>query len=339
MILLLITTLIKILTIFIPLLITIAYLTLFERKIIASIQNRTGPSIVGVWGLLQPLADGLKLFLKEIILPNGDKIKKPWLLIGRDLKGLFWLSPILTFFFSIILWAVIPLNGISISNINFDLLFILGISSVSIYGIILAGWASNSKYALLGALRSTAQMISYEVYIGLLFIIVIMYSGTFNLIQIVYLQSSIIYIIPLCPIWLIFFISILAETNRSPFDLPEAEAELVAGYNVEYSGMGFGLFFLGEYSNMIFMSVLTSILFLGGWNPLISSLDIIPNVFWLSLKTLFFLYLFILVRAALPRYRYDQLMVLGWKVFLPLSLGFVLLYSLILFVFNIMYLS
>lgn len=320
MLLLIIITLLKFLLIIIPLLIIIAYLTLLERKLIASIQNRKGPNIVGVYGLLQPLADGLKLFLKEIIIPSYSN------------PILFLLAPILTFALSLVHWVVIPISGISISNTNFDLLYILGISSLGIYGIILAGWSSNSKYALLGALRSTAQMISYEVFIGLLFIIIIMFSGSLNLIEIIFNQRHLWYIFPLFPVAILLFISILAETNRAPFDLPEAEAELVAGYNIEYSGMGFALFFLGEYSNMILMSLLMSILFLGGWYPLVdipcSCFFKIPEIFWISIKVLFFLYLFILIRASLPRYRYDQLMKLGWKVFLPISLILVVFYSL-----------
>lgn len=322
-------TTLKFILIVLPLLISIAFLTLLERKFIASIQNRKGPNIVGTFGILQPLADGLKLFLKEIIIPS---YANPFLFI---------LAPILTFSLSLVSWVVIPINGISISNTNFDLLYILAISSLSIYGIILAGWASNSKYALLGALRSTAQMISYEVFIGLLFIILILFSGSLNLIEIMFNQSNLWYFFPLFPVCTLLFISILAETNRAPFDLPEAEAELVAGYNIEYSGICFALFFLGEYSNMILMSLLMTILFLGGWHmmgPIYVLLILsfcIPQIVWLSLKVLFFLSLFIIIRAVLPRYRYDQLMMLGWKIFLPLSLSYLLLYIIFMYMFFI----
>jgi len=325
MILELLNIIIKILAIIVPLLIAVAYLTLAERKVIGSIQRRKGPDVVGVFGLLQPLADGLKLFIKETILPNQSNVL------------IFVFAPILTFLLSLISWAVIPFNyGMVLVDINVGLLYIFAISSLGVYGIITSGWASNSKYAFLGALRSAAQMVSYEVSIGLIIITVLLFAGSLNLSTIVAAQEYVWYCIPLMPLFIMFFISILAETNRSPFDLPEAEAELVAGYNVEYSAMGFALFFLGEYSNMILMSSVATCLFLGGWLP---PMDLfifnwLPSPFWFGLKISFLLFVFIWVRAAFPRYRYDQLMRLGWKVFLPLSLGFVLLTAGVLLGFN-----
>ena len=296
---------IRILSIIIPLLIGIAYLTLLERKVIASVQRRKGPNVVGFFGLLQPLMDGLKLFLKETIVPK------------QSIKFLFMLAPVLTFMFSLAGWAVIPfLENYRILYLNSPIFFILAIASLGVYGVVLAGWASNSKYALLGTLRSTAQMISYEVFVGLLLINILLCNNTFDLVNIVLNQRHIWYIFPLLISTVLFFIAGLAETNRAPFDLPEAEAELVAGYNVEYSGMGFALFFLGEYSNMIFISAFTSILFLGGWLPFSGFF----GVLCIGLKTTSLLFLFILIRAAFPRFRYDQLMRIGWKVFLPLSL-------------------
>lgn len=304
---------ISILSIIIPLLIGVAYLTLGERKVIGAIQRRKGPNVVGPLGLLQPLADGLKLFLKETILPNHSN------------KIVFIIAPILTFILALISWAVIPFSmGHVLVDINIGVLYIFAVSSLGVYGIIMAGWASNSKYAFLGSLRSAAQMVSYEVSIGLIIINVLLCAGSLNLSTIVLAQQDIWYIIPLFPLFVMFFISALAETNRAPFDLPEAEAELVAGYNVEYSAMGFALFFLGEYSNMILITSLTTILFLGGWLAPISFLNFIPGGIWFGLKTSLLLFGFIWVRAAFPRYRYDQLMRLGWKIFLPLSLGWVL---------------
>jgi NADH-quinone oxidoreductase subunit H len=305
-----------------PLLIAVAYFTLAERKILSSIQRRKGPNIVGTFGLLQPLADGLKLFVKETVLPsNCDVI-------------LFIFAPILTFFLSLLGWVVIPFGkGMSYTELNIGILYLLAVSSLGVYGIIIAGWSSNSKYAFLGALRSSAQMVSYELTIGFSILSVVVCAKSLNLINIVLSQEKIWYCIPLFPIFIIFFISSLAETNRHPFDLPEAEAELVSGYNVEYSAMGFALFFLGEYSNMLLMSALTSILFLGGWlAPLY--LTIIPGPFWFGLKISFFVILFILARAILPRYRYDQLMRLGWKVLLPLTLSCFIYTSSILLSFN-----
>lgn len=312
----------KILFLILPLLIAVAYFTLAERKILSSIQRRKGPNVVGTFGLLQPLADGLKLFVKETVLPSNCDVV------------LFIFAPILTFFLSLLSWAVIPFGkGMFYSELNISVLYLLAISSLGVYGIIIAGWSSNSKYAFLGALRSSAQMVSYELTIGFSILSVVVCAQSLNLVDIVLNQQKIWYCIPLFPVFIIFFISSLAETNRHPFDLPEAEAELVSGYNVEYSAMGFALFFLGEYSNMLLMSSLTSILFLGGWlAPLY--LNFIPGPFWLGLKISFFVILFILARAILPRYRYDQLMRLGWKVFLPLTLGCFIYTSSILLSFN-----
>lgn len=300
------------LVVLVPLLIAVAYFTLVERKFMGSMQRRRGPNVVGFVGLLQPLADGLKLFSKETILPSNANLT------------LFVLAPILTFVLSLMGWIVIPFSQNSvISDINIGILYLFAISSLSVYGIILAGWSSNSKYPFLGALRSAAQMVSYEVSIGFIIIAVVVCSGSFNLVDIVLAQSKIWFIVPLFPAFIMFFISALAETNRHPFDLPEAEAELVSGYNVEYSAMGFALFFLGEYANMLIMSAMVSILFLGGWLPLLNvfPLNIVPHSLWLSLKISIFVIAFVWARAALPRYRYDQLMSLGWKAFLPLSIA------------------
>jgi len=315
MIFLTLINIVKILFIIVPLLISVAYFTLAERKIMGSIQRRKGPNVIGWFGLLTPLADGLKLFSKETILPsNSDLI-------------VFVIAPMTTFLLSLIGWAVIPFGeGIVGSDIQIGVLYLFGISSLGVYGIITSGWSSNSKYAFLGALRSAAQMVSYEVSIGFIIICVVLCVGSFNLTEIVIAQKNIWFCIPLFPVFIMFFISALAETNRHPFDLPEAEAELVSGYNVEYSAMGFALFFLGEYANMLLMSCLTTILFFGGWLPLfdIFPFNIIPSFIWFGLKICFFVILFIWFRAILPRYRYDQLMTLGWKVFLPLSLSYLL---------------
>jgi NADH-quinone oxidoreductase subunit H len=299
----------------VPLLISVAYFTIAERKFMGSIQRRRGPNVIGFVGLLQPLADGLKLFVKETILPSNSNIY------------VFLLAPVLTFVLSLIGWAVIPLaETIVISDMNLGVLYLLAVSSLSVYGIIMAGWSSNSKYPFLGSLRSAAQMISYEVSIGFIIVNICVCAGSFNLSNIVLAQEKIWFIIPLFPMFILFYISMLAETNRHPFDLPEAEAELVSGYNVEYSAMTFALFFLGEYANMLLMSAFSSILFLGGWLPLfnIVPLNMLPGSFWLSLKIVIGVLFFILTRAALPRYRYDQLMHIGWKSFLPLSLGYLL---------------
>lgn len=315
-------TFLKTLFLILPLLIAIAYFTLAERKILSSIQRRKGPNVVGTFGLLQPLADGLKLFVKETVLPSNCDVV------------LFIFAPILTFFLSLVSWVVIPFGkGMSYAELNIGILYLLAISSLGVYGIIIAGWSSNSKYAFLGALRSSAQMVSYELTISFSILSVVVCARSLNLVDIVLSQQKIWYCIPLFPIFIIFFISSLAETNRHPFDLPEAEAELVSGYNVEYSAMGFALFFLGEYSNMLLMSALTSILFLGGWlSPFF--FNFIPGPFWLGLKISFFVVLFVLARAILPRYRYDQLMRLGWKVFLPLTLGCFIYTTGILLSFN-----
>lgn len=315
----------RFLLLLVPLLLSIAYLTLLERKVMAGIQRRRGPNVVGAFGLLQPLADGLKLFLKETILPHNANIL------------LFILAPMITFVLSIVGWVVIPFGPRAIiSDVSLGLMFIFSISALGVYGIIISGWSSNSKYAFMGALRSAAQMISYEVSIGFILATVILCVGSMNLSSIVASQNSIWFLLPLLPSGLIFFICCLAETNRHPFDLPEAEAELVSGYNVEYSAMGFALFFLGEYSNMILMCSLTAALFLGGWQPPFWLLCFIPKPFWFSIKILFLLILFVAIRAALPRYRYDQLMHLGWKVFLPFSIGWVLFVSGILVTFNLL---
>ncbi len=299
----------RIVLIILPLIIAMAYLTLMERKVIAAMQMRKGPNVVGPFGLLQPFADGVKLMSKELILPTESN------------KVLFVLAPVITFTLAMAGWAVIPFGaGLVLADINVGVLYLLAISSLGVYGIIIAGWASNSKYPFLGAIRSAAQMVSYEVSIGLVIITVLLCAGSLNLSAIVNAQKGMWYIIPLFPMFVIFFISILAETNRHPFDLPEAEAELVSGYNVEYSSMIFAMFFLGEYMNMILMSANATILFLGGWLPPMASLSFIPGPIWFALKIVACLFIFIWARATLPRYRYDQLMRLGWKVFLPLSL-------------------
>lgn len=303
-----------ILLIALPLLGAVAYLTLMERKVIGAMQLRKGPNVVGPFGLLQPLADGLKLMLKEVIIPTNSN------------KALFLLAPIITFVLALIGWAVIPFSEtFVIANINVGVTYLLATSSLGVYGIIIAGWASNSKYAFLGAIRSSAQMISYEVSIGLIIISVVLLVGSLNLSEIVLAQKTHWFALPCLPMFVLFFISGLAETNRLPFDLPEAESELVAGYNVEYSSMPFSMFFLGEYANMILISAFATILFLGGWLPPFDNdfFNAIPGPIWFMAKIFFLLFCFIWVRATLPRYRYDQLMRLGWKVFLPLSLTWV----------------
>ena len=319
----------KILMITIPLILSVAYLTYAERKIIASMQLRRGPNVVGPLGLLQPIADAVKLMFKEIILPSKAN------------KILFIMAPMITFILSLVAWAVIPINsGVALANINIGIFYLLAISSLGVYGIIIAGWSSNSNYAFLGAIRSAAQMISYEVSIGLVIITVLLTVGSLNLTDIVVKQQNLPWYIQLLmlPMAVVFFISILAETNRLPFDLPEAEAELVAGYNVEYSSMPFALFFLGEYANMILTSAMMTVLFLGGWLPPfgLEFLNFIPGIVWFVGKICFVLFCFIWVRASFPRYRYDQLMYLGWKVFLPISLFWVILISSILFFNNLL---
>jgi NADH-quinone oxidoreductase subunit H len=315
----------QVLAIIVPLLICVAFLTLAERKVIAAIQLRKGPNVVGPFGLLQPFADGLKLLLKETIIPSGAN------------RGVFIIAPIVTFLLSLVAWAVIPFDvGVVVSDINVGILYLFAISSLGVYGIIMAGWASNSKYAFLGALRSAAQMVSYEVSIGFVMITVLLCVGSLNLTQIVLAQKTVWFFIPLFPMFVIFFVSALAETNRSPFDLPEGESEIVAGYFVEYSSMAFALFFLGEYSAMILMSGMTSIMFLGGWLPPfdIAPFNWIPGPVWFAAKIAFCLFVFLWVRATLPRYRYDQLMRLGWKVFLPFSLIWVVLTAGVLVAFG-----
>ena len=315
----------KSLALIVPLLVGVAYLTLLERKVMASMHQRRGPNVVGLFGMLQAFADGLKLFVKETILPSSANTL------------IFILAPITTFLISLVVWAVIPFgDNLVFADINVGVLYILAISSLGVYGIITSGWSSNSKWAFLGALRSAAQMISYEVSIGIIILCVLLCSGSLNLSDIVESQRNVWYILPLFPLFLMFFISGLAETNRAPFDLPEAEAELVSGYSTEYSAMGFALFFLGEYANMILMSSAITIYFLGGWLSPLSFIpfDIIPSCFWFGFKTTLILFLFIWVRAAYPRYRYDQLMRLGWKIFLPLSLGWLLFISGVLLGFD-----
>lgn len=307
-----------ILLLVIPLLIAVAYLTYAERKVIAFMQMRKGPNVVGPFGLLQPIADAVKLMFKELIVPTHAN------------KILFIMAPMITFILAMIGWAVIPISETwVISDLNVGVLYLLAISSLGVYGVIIAGWASNSKYAFLGAIRSAAQMVSYEVSIGFVLITVLLVVGSLNLKDIVLVERAWWMDVMLFPMFIVFFISTLAETNRLPFDLPEAEAELVAGYNVEYSSMTFALFFLGEYANMILMSGMTTVLFLGGWLPPfgIESLAVIPAPIWFILKTSLLLFAFLWVRATFPRYRYDQLMRLGWKVFLPLSLFWVVLVS------------
>ncbi len=321
----LIIIVLKILAIVVPLLVGVAYMTYAERKIMGAMQLRQGPSIVGPFGLLQPFADGLKLFSKEHILPAGSN------------RVLFYMAPMLTFFLALVAWAVIPFDtGMVLADINVGILYLIAISSLGVYGIVVAGWASNSRYAFLGALRSAAQMVSYEVSMGLVIISVLLCVGSLNLTKIVEAQQTIWFAIPLLPMFVIFFISALAETNRSPFDLPEGESELVAGFMVEYSSMPFALFFLGEYANMILMSGMTSILFLGGWLPPLpfAPFTWIPGPIWFALKIALCLFVYVWVRATMPRYRYDQLMRLGWKVFLPFSLVWVVLTAGVLVTFG-----
>jgi NADH-quinone oxidoreductase subunit H len=309
----------------------VAYLTFVERKVIGAMHLRKGPNVVGPFGLLQPMADGLKLFLKETILPSSAN------------RAVFVIAPMVTFFLSLIAWAVIPFGeGLVLADINVGILYLFAISSLGVYGVIMAGWASNSKYAFLGALRSAAQMVSYEVSMGFVIITVLLCVGSLNLSDIVLAQQGPWGMFgwfwsPLFPMAVIFFVSTLAETNRHPFDLPEAEAELVAGYNVEYSAMTFALFFLGEYANMILMSAMTSILFLGGWLPPfdIAPFTWIPGPVWFALKIAGCLFVFLWVRATFPRYRYDQLMRLGWKVFLPVSLAAVVIVAGVLIAFDL----
>ena len=316
---------IKFLCVIVPLLISVAYFTLAERKVLGAIQRRRGPNVVGVYGLLQPLADGLKLFVKEAIVPSNSN------------KALFQASPVITFLVSLVGYTIIPFDKFSVfADINLGVIYLFAVSSLGIYGIIMSGWSSNSKYAFLGALRSTAQMVSYEVSIGFIIVIIAIFVGSFNLSNIIESQANLWHVFTFLPLWLMFFVTALAETNRHPFDLPEAEAELVSGYNVEYSAMGFAMFSLGEYANMLMMSSFNTILFFGGWlTPLsLTSLFNIPLSIWFGAKICFFVLLFIFMRAALPRYRYDLLMYLGWKCFLPLSLAYLILVSGVLASFN-----
>ena len=317
----------KILFLLIPLLISIAMIVWLDRRVWAFVQKRRGPNVVGPFGLFQSFADVLKYVFKEIIIPASSN------------KTIFILAPIVTMTLALIAWAVIPFSETQVlANINVGILYLFAVSSLSVYGIIMGGWASNSKYPFLGSIRSAAQMVSYEVSIGVIIINVLLCVGSLNLNDIVLAQEKIWFVIPLFPMFIIFFISALAETNRPPFDLPEAEAELVAGYQTEYSGMMYAMFWLGEYANILLMCAMGSILFLGGW---LSTIDIfpfsiIPSPFWLIFKILFLFILFSLVKAIVPRYRYDQLMKLGWKIFLPLSLTWVILTSSYLLYFDLL---
>ena len=317
----------KILFLLVPVLVSVAMIVWLDRRIWAFVQKRRGPNVVGPFGLFQSIADALKYVFKEIIVPASSN------------KVIFVLAPIVTMTLALIAWAVIPFSETQVlANINVGILYLFAVSSLGVYGIIMGGWASNSKYPFLGAIRSAAQMISYEISIGIIIINVLLCVGSLNLNDIVLAQKKVWFIIPLFPMFVIFFISALAETNRPPFDLPEAEAELVAGYQTEYSGMMYAMFWLGEYANILLMCAMGSILFLGGWlTPIeIFPFDIIPSALWLILKILFLFILFALVKAIDPRYRYDQLMKLGWKIFLPLSLIWVVLTASYLFYFNLL---
>ena len=315
----------QILAIIVPLLLSVAYLTYAERKVIAAMQLRKGPNVVGPFGLLQPIADGVKLLFKETILPAGAN------------RVVFIAAPMLTFILALIGWAVIPFDdGWVVADINVGILYLFAISSLGVYGVIMAGWASNSKYPFLGALRSAAQMVSYEISMGFVIITVLLCVGSLNLTDIVLAQQGLWFAVPLLPMFVIFFISTLAETNRSPFDLPEGESEIVAGFFLEYSSFPFALFFLGEYANMLLMGAMTTILFLGGWLPIVdvAPFNWIPGIFWFAGKVALVMFCFLWIRATFPRYRYDQLMRLGWKVFLPLSLFWVVLTAGVLIAFD-----
>ena len=317
----------KILFLLVPVLVSVAMIVWLDRRVWAFVQKRQGPNVVGPFGLLQSLADALKYIFKEIIIPASSN------------KVIFILAPIITMTLALIAWAVIPFGVEQVlADINVGILYIFAVSSLGVYGIIMGGWASNSKYPFLGAIRSAAQMVSYEVSIGIIIINVLLCVGSLNLNDIVVAQKEMWFVIPLFPMFVIFFISALAETNRPPFDLPEAEAELVAGYQTEYSGMMYAMFWLGEYANILLMCALGSILFLGGWlSPIdLYPFNLIPGAIWLILKILFLFILFALVKAIVPRYRYDQLMRLGWKIFLPLSLTYVVLTASYLFYFNLL---
>ena len=317
----------KILFLLIPILVSVAMIVWLDRRVWGLVQKRKGPNVVGPFGLLQTLADALKYILKEVIIPASAN------------KPVFILAPIITMTLALIAWAVIPMSETMIlSDINVGLLYLFAVSSLGVYGIIMGGWASNSKYPFLGAIRSAAQMVSYEVSIGVIIINVLLCVGSLNLNDIILAQENLWFIIPLFPMFVIFFISALAETNRPPFDLPEAEAELVAGYQTEYSGMMYAMFWLGEYANILLMCAMGSILFLGGWlSPIdLYPFNLIPGAIWMIFKILFLFVLFALVKAIVPRYRYDQLMRLGWKIFLPLSLTWVVLTASYLFYFNLL---
>ena len=317
----------KILFLLVPVLVTVAMIVWLDRRVWSLAQKRQGPNVVGPFGLLQSLADALKYVFKEIIIPSSSN------------KVIFILAPIVTMTLALIAWAVIPFSKTQVlADINVGILYIFAVSSLGVYGIIMGGWASNSKYPFLGAIRSAAQMVSYEVSIGIIIINVLLCVGSLNLNDIVMAQENLWFVIPLFPMFIIFFISALAETNRPPFDLPEAEAELVAGYQTEYSGMMYAMFWLGEYANILLMCALGSILFLGGWLSPIDfyPFNMIPGAIWLVFKILLLFFLFALVKATVPRYRYDQLMRLGWKIFLPLSLTYVVLTASYLFYFNLL---
>ena len=315
----------KILFLLVPVLVSVAMVVWLDRRVWAFVQKRQGPNVVGPFGLLQSLADALKYIFKEMIIPSSSN------------KIIFILAPIVTMTLALIAWAVIPFSATQVlADINVGILYLFAVSSLGVYGIIMGGWASNSKYPFLGAIRSAAQMVSYEVSIGVIIINVLLCVGSLNLNDIVESQKDLWFVIPLFPMFVIFFISALAETNRPPFDLPEAEAELVAGYQTEYSGMMYAMFWLGEYANILLMCAMGSILFLGGWLPIIDiyPLNLIPPPLWMILKILFLFFLFALVKAIVPRYRYDQLMRLGWKIFLPFSLFYVVLTASFLFYFD-----
>ena len=315
----------KILFLLVPILVSVAMIVWLDRRVWGLVQKRKGPNVVGPFGLLQTLADALKYIFKEIIIPASAN------------KAVFILAPIVTMTLALVAWAVIPLSEeLVLSDINVGVLYLFAVSSLGVYGIIMGGWASNSKYPFLGAIRSAAQMVSYEVSIGIIIINVLLCVGSLNLKDIVLAQKELWYVIPLFPMFVIFFISALAETNRPPFDLPEAEAELVAGYQTEYSGMMYAMFWLGEYANILLMCALGSILFLGGWLPIIDiyPINLIPAPIWMILKILFLFLLFALIKAIVPRYRYDQLMRLGWKIFLPFSLIYLIFTASFLFYFD-----
>ena len=315
----------RILFVLIPVLVSVAMIVWFDRRVWGLVQKRKGPNVVGPFGLLQTLADALKYFFKEIIIPSSAN------------KTIFILAPIITMTLALVAWAVIPMSeNFVLADINVGILYLFAISSLGVYGIIMGGWASNSKYPFLGAIRSAAQMVSYEVSIGIIIINVLLCVGSLNLKDIVMAQQNLWFVVPLFPMFVIFFISALAETNRPPFDLPEAEAELVAGYQTEYSGMMYAMFWLGEYANILLMCAMGSILFLGGWLPPLDiyPLNVVPGPFWMVFKILFLFFLFAIIKAIVPRYRYDQLMRLGWKIFLPFSLIYVVLTASFLLYFD-----